>query len=219
MKPINIIIITLLMFSLIGCNSKINTIKDGTLELDNSITIGDAIDNYKHFSNVKWSNFTTDNKREVVEVYAVLDKSIFILTNIPDEELINGGVINQNTNVYLKCNKAPLFDFIHDQCMLDSFKCKSLKDAYDKTIEINNIIQKKDLSLRIQFVLNKDDTFKIHYAEFSYAEDFSSQLHQNEIYKTFEKIYTQANYSDLAFARLAVINYGKDIYKNLQNEG
>jgi hypothetical protein len=46
----------------------INTVKDGTLNFDTSITVVEAFDNYKYFRKTKWEEFETDNKRSVVQV-------------------------------------------------------------------------------------------------------------------------------------------------------
>jgi len=35
----------------------VNTVKNGTLNFDNSITVGEAFDNYKYFRKTKWEEF------------------------------------------------------------------------------------------------------------------------------------------------------------------
>lgn len=45
----------------------------GVLELDKSLTVGEAFDNYKYFFNVKWEAFTTENEHKVVQVTVTLD--------------------------------------------------------------------------------------------------------------------------------------------------
>jgi len=55
-----------------GCGN-ISTVKDGTLELDKSLTVGKAFDNYKYFKSVKWSEITTENGKKVVQVDGVVD--------------------------------------------------------------------------------------------------------------------------------------------------
>ncbi len=50
-----------------GC-SDIDTVKDGTLNFDNSITVGEAFDKYSYFTSTNWKNFETSNGRKIVEV-------------------------------------------------------------------------------------------------------------------------------------------------------
>ena len=50
-----------------GCSSDIDKVKDGILDFDKSLTIGEAIDNYKMCENVAWSSFKSDNGRDMVE--------------------------------------------------------------------------------------------------------------------------------------------------------
>ena len=52
-----------------GCNYFSNTerIKRGIYGIDYSISIGDALDNYKYFTKTEWKEFTTSQGREVVE--------------------------------------------------------------------------------------------------------------------------------------------------------
>jgi len=58
----------LLMVGLNGCSSDIDIVKNGTLKIDNSLTVGEAFDNYKYFSSTSWKTFKTSNGRKVVEV-------------------------------------------------------------------------------------------------------------------------------------------------------
>ena len=67
-----IIFIASAAFLLTGCGSNVDLVKDGVMEFDKSITVGDAIDNYKACKSVKWSEFTSTDKREVVEAKCTL---------------------------------------------------------------------------------------------------------------------------------------------------
>lgn len=69
---IAIIVTYILIFGKIGyCKDYVPIVKNSVLEFDQSITIGDAFDNYEYFSSVNWVNYTTKNKRNVVEVTGV----------------------------------------------------------------------------------------------------------------------------------------------------
>ncbi|TLU83196.1 MAG: hypothetical protein FDX30_09065 [Chlorobium sp.] len=76
-------LITLLGFIalLTACN-KVNTpiidkdvsiIKDGVLKFDNTLTVGQAFDNYKYFNKVQWNSSKSENGRRIVTVIANID--------------------------------------------------------------------------------------------------------------------------------------------------
>lgn len=60
------------IISLAGCGN-VSLVKDGTLEFDKSLTVGQAFDNYKYFKSVDWEEITTDNGKKVVQVSAMVD--------------------------------------------------------------------------------------------------------------------------------------------------
>lgn len=65
MKKIIAFLIPLIIF--IGCSSDTDTIKNGVLKLNKTITVGQALDNWKDCSSTKWDEFVTDNGVKVVE--------------------------------------------------------------------------------------------------------------------------------------------------------
>jgi hypothetical protein len=68
MKFTKLLIIVFAILMISGCSDDVSTIKNGTLEFDKSITVGQAFDKYKYFSSTKWKSFSTDNGRKIVEV-------------------------------------------------------------------------------------------------------------------------------------------------------
>ncbi len=68
MRFYNYLVIVLSIFMITGCSNDVSTIKNGTLEFDKSITVGQAFDKYKYFSSTKWKSFSTDNGKKIVEV-------------------------------------------------------------------------------------------------------------------------------------------------------
>ena len=50
-------------------------VKGGTLDIDKSLTVGQAVDNYKFFKKVKWEAIKTDNGKRLVQVNADIDTS------------------------------------------------------------------------------------------------------------------------------------------------
>jgi hypothetical protein len=65
MNKINLAIIIGLTIS--GCGSNVDKIKDGVMDFDKSITVSQAFDNWKSCKNSKWSEFLTDNGKNMVE--------------------------------------------------------------------------------------------------------------------------------------------------------
>lgn len=62
-----------LLFNSCGGGGNISLVKGGILDLDKSLTVGEAFENYKYFKKVKWDNFKSDDKRDMVEVMAEYD--------------------------------------------------------------------------------------------------------------------------------------------------
>ncbi len=69
------ILILLVLIALGGCSRSddIDLVKNGVLEFDQSLTVGEAFENYKYFKKVKWEAFKTENGRRVVQVTGSLD--------------------------------------------------------------------------------------------------------------------------------------------------
>ena len=64
--------LTILLFFMASTQSifasNISTVKNGFLKIDESVSIGDAIDNWKACKDgVEWREFTTDNNKDIVE--------------------------------------------------------------------------------------------------------------------------------------------------------
>ena len=82
MKKVYISFITILIFFLTGCSNNVDSVKDSTLDFDKSITVGQAFDNYKYFSDTKWEEFKTNNGRQIVEFTGTFnDKYLDYLNN------------------------------------------------------------------------------------------------------------------------------------------
>lgn len=76
MKKILAAILTFaLAIGFTGCGD-VSKVKNGTLEFDKSLTIGEAFDNYKYFKKTDWSEITTDNGKKVVQVDGIVNMDI-----------------------------------------------------------------------------------------------------------------------------------------------
>ena len=86
----------LLLFTLIipGCSKSdiaqqdldqsttVQIVKNGTLEFDKSVTVGNALDGYKYFGSTKWTSFQDSQKRTIVEFEAPYDYDKFVGTEL-----------------------------------------------------------------------------------------------------------------------------------------
>jgi hypothetical protein len=68
MKKLKLFVIGLFLSLVITGCSDVSTVKNGTLNFDNSITVGEAFDRYKYFSDTDWTDFKTSNGRKIVQV-------------------------------------------------------------------------------------------------------------------------------------------------------
>lgn len=69
MKFVNVSIVLFFSFLVCSCGSDpVDLVKNGILDFDKSVTVGNAIDGYKYFENVTWNTFKTDQGRVVVQV-------------------------------------------------------------------------------------------------------------------------------------------------------
>lgn len=73
MKILKLMIVATLLTMLSSCDSNTSLVKNGVLEMNGSLTVGEAFDNYKYFKEVEWSEFESDNGRDVVEIYGTAD--------------------------------------------------------------------------------------------------------------------------------------------------
>jgi hypothetical protein len=77
------------ILSTFGCqNDSISKVKNSVIDVDKSLTVGAAFDNYKYYDDVRWSESETSNGRTLVEVSSSYDYS-----DVTSDELnkITGG--------------------------------------------------------------------------------------------------------------------------------
>jgi len=73
------ILTTMLMLGLSGCSDNTDLVKDGIMNFNKTITVGNTFDNWKDCENSEWSSFETDNKTPVVQVNIWLKLKAFYL--------------------------------------------------------------------------------------------------------------------------------------------
>lgn len=68
MKNLKLLIVGLFLSLMIsGCSDNTDLVKNGIMNFNKTITVGDAFDNWKDCKNSEWSSFETDNKTPVVQ--------------------------------------------------------------------------------------------------------------------------------------------------------
>jgi len=96
-------------------NNNINLVKNGILEYDKSLTVGEAFDNWKACqNNTSWTSFQTDNKRKIVQFtcdayvdhldkhfifqFTINKDQTFILSYIGEEYIDTDGILSTSSS-------------------------------------------------------------------------------------------------------------------------
>lgn len=74
MKNLSKIILLIIVLFFSGCGGNIDLVKNGVLAINDSITVGNAIEKWKVCDSVKWSEFVSDNGRDIVEANCKIKK-------------------------------------------------------------------------------------------------------------------------------------------------
>ncbi len=63
------------LYAFLMKTNNVSIVKNGMLDFDKTLTVGDAIDKYQYWvpGTVKWKSFTSDNGRDIVEASAEMD--------------------------------------------------------------------------------------------------------------------------------------------------
>lgn len=96
-------VISLLLAFSCGNGSKtdddyINFVKDGVLKFDESLTIGQSLDNYEYLKNKKWVFFKSDQGRKIVEFSGDIVISAYDEKNTSHARAISSKKINDVKN-------------------------------------------------------------------------------------------------------------------------
>jgi len=178
---LNLLCVCILAIGLAGCNSPIDSVKNGVLELDKSTTVGKAFDNYSCFKKTSWSEIKTKQGQVVVEFNGILDltKAFSDYDNFRKVMLaeINKTPIDES-KVNKKAFTTDMMNIMQAQNTLEYFKSDNdMADAMDNFSSVMNDnyekkmserfktdpIRKTDTTFIVQFKINKDDSFNIGY--------------------------------------------------------
>jgi len=94
-------------------NSDVSTVKSATLEIDKSLTVGQAVDKYKYFSKVRWEAKKTENGKRLVCAYG----------DAPPESLPS----------QIKSAEFQLQFVINTDKSIDLFRCEAAVEKKDGT--------------------------------------------------------------------------------------
>jgi len=80
----------LLAIIITGCSKSdpVQMVKSGTLEVDKSVTVGNALDGYKYFADKKWTSFEDDQKRTIVQFEATFAQEKYVNLKVEDYEIV-----------------------------------------------------------------------------------------------------------------------------------
>jgi len=178
---LNLLCVCILAIGLAGCNSPIDSVKNGVLELDKSTTVGKAFDNYSCFKKTSWSEIKTKQGQVVVEFNGILDltKAFSDYDNFRKVMLaeINKTPIDES-KVNKKAFTTDMMNIMQAQNTLEYFKSDNdmadamanfssvMNDNYEKKMSERfktDPIRKTDTTFIVQFKINKDDSFNIGY--------------------------------------------------------
>lgn len=135
-KLLSLLTISFLMVACFG-GGDISLVKSGVLGIDDSITVGEAIDNYKYFKDVKWESFKTENGRRVVQVTGNLNLND--LKNVSKNKWMVEGLLKKG---YIKADV--IFQFLISK---DGKKFRLYTEAVDFYKKDGTIEHGNDLSL------------------------------------------------------------------------
>ncbi len=200
--------ITLLSLFLVGCGQDdVSLVKNGVLGIDKSLTVGKAIDNYGACSSVTWESFVTDNGRKMVEADCQLTEEakeyVFYKNNL--RAFIVRGASNQMAKemVFDIVKLWKKFDF-KDKEKIKNFElgAKMDIDYLKKALKITP--SEIDSHLIIQFVINKDNSFKLEYVGID-ADIGGKEVIEYPTYdsQTMVNIYKNLMPSTMDFSELA----------------
>lgn len=77
-KLLLVSILSVTIFGLSGCSSDIDRVKDGALQFNSTMTVGDALDNYEYCQDPEWTSYVTDKNIGVVKFSCKLTESMIV---------------------------------------------------------------------------------------------------------------------------------------------
>jgi hypothetical protein len=133
-------IFLLVLAFLSSCGGSIDSVKNGTLAIDPSITVGDALDGYKYFDDIEWEEFTDSQGREIVEF-----KGIFDLDEFEGFSVFSQTITEEN------------IEKIEDMDMVFTYKVQFAIDKSGKSFRLkDSVINMQGIHQKTNKLVNKD---------------------------------------------------------------
>lgn len=96
------VLLSLTLFTSYSYSNNIDLVKNSIMKFDKSITVGQAFDNWELCKDKKWTEFQTNNKKQIVEFICKVNKmdcTVQWLINLDDtSEVIYAKLTNKNEN-------------------------------------------------------------------------------------------------------------------------
>ena len=95
------VLLSLTLFTSYSYADNINIVKDSIMRFDKSITVGQAFDNWENCKDKKWTEFETNNKKQIVEFTCKINKmdcTVQWLINLDDTAEVIYAKVTENKN-------------------------------------------------------------------------------------------------------------------------
>jgi len=95
------VLLSLTLFSSNSYADNIDLVKDSIMRFDKSITVGQAFDNWEKCKDKKWTEFETNNKKQIVEFTCKINKmdcTVQWLINLDDTAEVIYAKVTENKN-------------------------------------------------------------------------------------------------------------------------
>lgn len=96
------VLLSLTLFTSYSYSNNIDLVKNSIMKFDKSITVGQAFDNWELCKDKKWTEFQTNNKKQIVEFICKVNKmdcNVQWLINLDDtSEVIYAKLTKKNEN-------------------------------------------------------------------------------------------------------------------------
>lgn len=109
MHNMKLIFLSLVIVFVASCSVEpVDVVKEGTLNFDESVTIGAALDGYKYFEKSTWETFETSQGRTIVEFTGVMAQNAYVGSTLEgvrltEEILTRSNVIMKDLKFTYSC--------------------------------------------------------------------------------------------------------------------
>ena len=162
----HLLVLIVVLLSLTACSKNpVSVVKNGVLEFDKSVTVGDAFSGYKYFSDSTWKTIKTEQNRTIVEFRAKVpieqykDAQVGITDTVLSSDLYNQVAVLISKVVFVaqfvidKDNKTFNLEYSGYELYLTN-GTQTEQDSYNALAPIHNIYINKRDDLLISTIYN-----------------------------------------------------------------